>query len=336
MQTQVPHSTGAVEPAAQDDEHDPVQIVVRLAELAARIERVAPGDGLHQTVVPRLTLFRSSGPQPPSHGVHQPALCIIAQGRKMVLLGEERYIYDAANYLVVSQDLPVTGQVIEASSDAPYLCFRLDFDPAEIAELSSSLKMDTCQVAASRPTARGLFVGQVCSPLLEPVLRLMRLLDTPRDIPTLAPLISREILYRLLTSEHGWRLAQSCQSEGRCQRIANAISLLRQRYAEPLRIETLAREVYMSPSSLHHHFKAVTAMSPLQYQKQLRLQEARRLLLLGGIDAATAGHRVGYESPSQFSREYSRLFGVPPARDLKRLHAQRMRPQGTAYAAEAD
>lgn len=309
-------------PAQQeDDDRTRVQTVVRLAELAAWIERFVPGDGLHKTEVPRLTLFRTSGPQPPGHAVAEPALCVIAQGRKQILLGGERYVYDASNYLVVTQDLPVTGQVIEASEEAPYLAFRLDFDPADINEMSMALKMDSCPVTAAKPTSRGMFVGHACHMLLEPVLRMMRLLENPQDIPTLAPLISREILYRLLTSEDGWRLAQVCSSEGRCKRISSAIAWLRDNYSEPLRIEHLAREVHMSASSLHHHFKAVTAMSPLQFQKQLRLQEARRLMLNNGVDAATAGHRVGYESPSQFSREYSRMFGEPPARDLKRLRS---------------
>jgi AraC-like DNA-binding protein len=316
--------TLAPAPGYPEEADSSVKVVVRLAELAARIERFAPHDGLHETPLPRLTLYRTCVTLPPSHTVYEPALCVLAQGRKHVLLGEERYVYDASNYLVVTQDLPMTGHVIEASPEAPYLSLRLTFDPAEIQELGRSLRLDHCEVEAARPTARGLFTGPICADLLDPVLRLVRLLDTPDDIATLGPLYSREILYRLMTSPEGWRLAQICQSEGRCKRIASAIAWLREHYAEPLRIESLARVAHMSPSSLHHHFKAVTAMSPLQYQKQLRLQEARRLLMTGSMDAATAGHRVGYESPSQFSREYSRLHGVPPARDLKRLRAERM------------
>jgi len=308
--------------APEESDRSRVQTVVRLAELAAWIERFAPADGYHKTEVPRLTLFRTTGPQPPGYAVAEPALAVIAQGRKQVQLGDDRYIYDPSNYLIVTQDLPVCGKVIEASPDAPYLAFRLDFDPALITEMAMQLELDRCPETAAKPTSRGMFVGQTDPQLLEPVLRMMRLLETPKDIPMLAPLISREILYRLLTNGDGWRLAQAVAVDGRCKRISNAIAWLRDNYAEPLRIEHLAREVHMSESSLHHHFKAVTAMSPLQFQKQLRLQEARRLMLAHGVDAATAGHRVGYESPSQFSREYSRLFGEPPARDLKRLRSR--------------
>jgi AraC-like DNA-binding protein len=170
-----------------------------------------------------------------------------------------------------------------------------------------------------RASQRGIFTGELSTTLLDPVLRLTRLLDTPEDIPALAPLITREILYRLMRSPDGWRLAQMAVVDGHSQRIALAIGVLSRRFQEPLRVEDLADEVHMSVSSLHQHFKAVTAMSPLQFQKQLRLQESRRIMISEDVDAATAGHRVGYESQSQFNREYSRFFGLPPARDVKRL-----------------
>ncbi len=292
----------------------------RLAELAALIERFTPGDGVHPTAIERMSLIRASRPgDEPLHAVHQPALCIIAQGCKQVMLSEEVYRYDASRYLVVSVDLPVTAQVVEATPRAPYLCFRLDIEPGEIAALILQAGLPA---STQRSSSRGLFLSQTSPLLLDPVLRLVRLLDTPEDIPALAPLAVREILYRLLKSERGWQLNQIATNDSQAQRIARVIRWLKEHFMEPLRIEDIAREVHMSESSLHHHFKAVTAMSPLQYQKQLRLQEARRLMLSEDVDAATAGFRVGYESPSQFSREYSRLFGAPPVRDLRRLREQ--------------
>jgi len=288
----------------------------RMAGLAEAIERAAPRDGVHPTAIERMSLIRSSRPGEPVHALHQPALCIIAQGSKQVILGEEVFLYDASRHLVVSVDLPVTARVLQATPQAPYLCFRLDLDPGELAAMLLQAGLPT---PSQRTSARGVYLGETCPLMLDAVLRLVRLLETPEDIPALAPLAMREILYRLLKGEHGWRLNQIVTANSQAQRIARVIGWLKEHFAEPLRIEDVAREVHMSTSSLHHHFKAVTAMSPLQYQKQLRLQEARRLMLSEDVDAATAGFRVGYESPSQFSREYSRLFGAPPARDQRRL-----------------
>ncbi|WP_224372120.1 AraC family transcriptional regulator [Hyalangium versicolor] len=288
----------------------------RLAELAAWIQRFTPGDGVHPTAIERVSFLRAARPGEPLRVLYQPALCVIAQGSKQVMLGEEVYPYDASHHLVVSVDLPITGQVTRATPKAPYLCFQLDLDPVVLADLI--LKAGLPPPKQQGPS-RGLFLGETSSVLLDVVLRLVRLLETPEDIPTLAPLAIREILYRLLKGEHGWRLAQIATVNSQAQRIARAIGWLKSHFAEPLRIEDVAREVHMSPSSLHHHFKAVTAMSPLQYQKQLRLQEARRLLLSADVDVATAGFRVGYESPSQFGREYRRLFGTPPGQDVRRL-----------------
>lgn len=287
-----------------------------VTELAALMARLTPGDGTHATAIERVSLIRSSRLNEPVHLVHQPAVCIIAQGAKQVMLADEVYLYDASRYLVFSVDLPVTGQVVQAAPEMPYLCLRLDLEPGEIADL---LLQSGVPAPAPQPASRGLYLSEASPSMLDAVIRLVRLLDTPEDIPALAPLAVREILYRLLRGEEGWRLRQIATPDSQAQRIARAIGLLKARFAEPLRIEELARAVHMSPSSLHHHFRAVTAMSPLQYQKQLRLQEARRLMLSENMDAATAGYHVGYESPSQFSREYSRLFGDSPARDLRRL-----------------
>ena len=301
-----------------DAEHP--ELAAPRAELCHWIARHTPGEGLFETAVPGLFFARLTKPGDLNRAVHSPALCVIAQGSKHMMLADELYVYDALRYLVVSLDLPVCGQVVEASPEAPYLSFRLDFDASDIAELM--LRVGPVETGAQR-TARGMFLGRTNGSLLEAVLRLLRLLATPEDIPVLAPLAKQEILYRTLKGEQGWRLGQIASADSQAQRIARAIAWLKAHYAEPLRIEEVAREVHMSTSSLHHHFKAVTALSPLQYQKQLRLQEARRLLMSEACDAATAGHRVGYESPSQFSREYSRLFGAPPARDQRRFRERR-------------
>jgi AraC-like DNA-binding protein len=220
---------------------------------------------------------------------------------------------------VISVDLPVVGQVIEATPAEPYLCLRLELDPGQL----SALMMESGQGALRNQRAErlklGLSVSAIDPSLLDAAVRLARLLEAPNDIPILAPLVEREILYRLLSSEYGDRLRQIAMADHRVVAVNRAIGWLKRNYAAPFRIETVAREARMSPSALHHSFKSVTAMSPLQYQKQLRLQEARRLMLGHAMDAASAGHQVGYESPSQFSREYSRLFGAPPSRDIAKL-----------------
>lgn len=300
-----------------DRPDDQLQTTVMRAELAAMIDRITVTDGGHQTAIPRLMLGRASQVQHPVHSMHEPAFCVLAQGSKRVLLSDEVYVYDSSQYLVVAQNLPVAGQVVDASPEAPYLGLRLSFDVKDIAALA--LEMRLGEALPKRASQRGIFTGELSTTLLDPVLRLTRLLDSPEDIPALAPLITREILYRVMKSPDGWRLAQMAVVDGHSQRIAQAIGVLSRRFQEPLRVEDLADEVHMSVSSLHQHFKAVTAMSPLQFQKQLRLQESRRIMISEDVDAATAGHRVGYESQSQFNREYSRFFGLPPARDIKRL-----------------
>ncbi|WP_341476952.1 AraC family transcriptional regulator [Sphingomonas oleivorans] len=265
-------------------------------------------------MVPRLSLIRASQPTEPRATVYEPALCIVAQGRKRAMLGATIFDYDPAKYLVVSVDLPIVGQVVEASEAEPFLCFRLELDVPALAALLLEMPRD-----AGSGDSAGLAVNAITPDLLDPVIRLMRLLERPADIPILAPLAEREILYRLLLCEQGALLRQIALADSRLSQINRAIGWIKRNYAAPFRIETVAREANMSPSSLHHHFKAVTAMSPLQYQKQVRLQEARRLILAERADAATAGFAVGYESPSQFSREYRRLFGAPPVRDAARL-----------------
>jgi AraC-like DNA-binding protein len=296
--------------------HRVTGIPVRQLELSARVARLAPFDGTHQSVLPSLALIRSSVPTVCMPTIFQPCLAIVVQGRKSALLNDEVFHYDPLNYLVVSVTLAGMGQVLEATPEHPYLSLRLNLDLEEIARLVLELGDRGPSPAAAD---RGLFVARLDEPLLDAVLRMVKLLDTPEDIRVLAPVVQREIYYRLLRGELGYRLVDLAQCEGGNHRIVRAIEWLKQHYAVSLRIEELADAVHMSPSALHHRFKAVTAMSPLQYQKHLRLHEARRLMFADGIESATAGHRVGYESASQFSREYRRLFGAPPRSEIARL-----------------
>ncbi|MFP3518108.1 AraC family transcriptional regulator [Pseudomonas sp. SIMBA_077] len=285
-------------------------------ELANLIDRHTQKDGAFATGIEAFFLSRYSQPMDFSTTQAKPALCIMAQGRKEVRLADEDFAYDPLNYLVVSVSLPISGRIIEASPERPILALRLDIDPIDITTLLSEAGP---MGVPSRPARRGLYVEPIDPPMLDALLRLTRLLDTPKDTSILAPLIRREILYRLLRSPQGYRLYEIASENTQTHRVSRAISWLNEHYEQPLRIDSLAREANLSVSTLHHRFKAMTAMSPLQYQKQLRLNEARRLMLSEGLDASAAGYRVGYESASQFSREYSRQFGAPPARDLARL-----------------
>ncbi|MEK5142159.1 AraC family transcriptional regulator [Paenibacillus sp. FSL M7-0134] len=293
------------------------------AELARLIERFSNQDGVLTTAIPSLHFVRSSNTTVPIHQVHEPALCIVAQGRKVVMLAEESYHYGTSDYLVVSVDLPISGQVIQASAEAPYLCLRLNFDPHQVLDLIKESAFPTSPMPDSR---RGLYVSQTNSLLLDAVVRLVHLLQSPQDVPVLAPLVIREILYRILQGNQGESLKQLVMTGSHSNRIAEVIKRIKQDYDKPLRIEELSKLANMSPSSLHRHFKEVTAMSPMQYQKQLRLQESRRRLLSESADAADVGFQVGYESPSQFSREYARLFGLPPISDIKRLRSDQDHP----------
>lgn len=278
--------------------------------LAPLIERWLPEDGLLDTDLPGLTLYRVSAPIEPIHQVYEPALCVVARGAKTVLLGDKSYRYDPGQYLLVSVDLPVAGQPIEF----PYCAFKLNLSPTVIAEVMLQAR----QGVPTPGFEPGLGVSPLGAPLEEALARLLRLLETPEDAPMLAPLVTREVVYHLLRGPQAAQLQRMVAPE-RGRGVMAAVRWLRENYTQPLRVEDLAREVHMSASGLHHHFKAITAMSPLQYQKQLRLQEARRLLLSKAADAASVSFQVGYNSPSQFSREYSRMFGAPPQRDVARL-----------------
>ena len=288
-------------------------------ELAALLTRHTDGkgNGFHKTAVDGLEFQRESSVSIALHGITEPILAILVQGKKEALLGEEIYRYGAAQYLVVSVDLPLSGFIVEATPDKPYLGFKLNLDPRQLCDTIAA--QTSSSVSKKENSVRGLFVSTADAPLLDCALRLTKLLDTPQHIPMLAPIIIREIYYRLLIGEQGEAVRQIATSGSNMQRISEVLKLIKTDFAQPMRIENLAGQANMSPSSFHHHFKEVTSMSPLQYQKQLRLLEARRLMLAENSDAANAAYQVGYESPSQFSREYSRMLGAPPIRDIERL-----------------
>lgn len=284
-------------------------------ELVEHIIRVIPEDGGCDPL-PGVHLHRSSVPLEPTHGVLRPSFCVVAQGSKEVFLGECRYQYDPLHYLLATVELPTVSRVLEASQARPYLSIRLELDPV----LVSAVMLEADHAAPARYSdVRAVDVSTLDINLLDATVRLVRLLESPTEAPVLMPLITREIIYRLLMSEQGSRLRHLALLGGYTPHIARAIERLRHDFDQPLRIEQIAQELGMSVSSFHHHFKAVTAMSPLQFQKQLRLQEARRLMLGEDLDAASAGFRVGYTDASHFNREYKSLFGVPPMRDVQRL-----------------
>jgi AraC-like DNA-binding protein len=291
----------------------------QLREMVDLIARHTPEDGVSSSPIQRLDLIRSSRPTEPMPTVYQPSLCLVAQGRKQAVLADRVFVYEPARYLIVGVDLPIMGHVVEASPERPYLCLRFGFDPVALGQLV--LEAPAAVPADGALPALGLTLCDAGPALLDAAVRLLRLLDDPGGAPVLAPLAERELLYRLLTGPYGATMRQIATGRSRTARVARAVAWIRRHFTTPFSVEHLAAEAGMSPSSLHAHFKAVTAMSPLQFQKQLRLQEARRLMLAEALDAATAGFRVGYDSPSQFSREYRRLFGAPPQRDVNRLRA---------------
>ncbi len=287
-------------------------------ELAALMARHTGGKrgNFHPTAIAPLSFVRSNARSTTDYYVDEPRLVIIVQGKKEMFLGEETYQYSAGQYLVVSVDLPMSGGVVEATPDKPFLGLKLTLDLMQLCDLVTQIS--PCWEKKEN-SIRGLSVGNSDAALMECALRLVKLLDTPQHIPILAPMMIRELHYRLLIGEQGKAVHQIATSGSTMQRIASAIKFIKADFTKPLRIEDLARRINMSTSSFHQHFRQVTSMSPLQYQKQLRLFEARRLMLAENADAMSAAYRVGYESPSQFSREYSRLFGAPPMRDIQRL-----------------
>ncbi|OMF81182.1 AraC family transcriptional regulator [Paenibacillus peoriae] len=285
-------------------------------ELTGLIERHSLQNSTKETAVPSLFFYQHSSITEPAYRVYKPSFCVVVQGLKEILLAQERFEYGPSNYLIASMNLPVIGQIIKASADSPYLSLKLEFTQNQILEVLNDCDI---KVTSKDNAKRALFVGRMESSIQDAVLRLARLLDTPGEIPFLAPLYTREILYRLLQGPYGVELAQIAVEGSSTYRIREAIDHIVRNWDQSFRIEDLADTASMSVSSFHRHFKEVTAMSPIQFQKQLRLQEARRILLAESADAADVAFRVGYESSSQFSREYSRMFGAPPRADIKRL-----------------
>ena len=295
--------------AANDPQH-------QQTGLAGRIDRWTVGRNHLATAIEGLSLHRWETPTEPVSYLMPPSLCLIGQGRKQLLLGDEHFEYDAHRFLITSVDLPVVTRVVDASPDKPYLGLAMALDLRLIAQLMLSSTTTSAPLSQDRI---GVAVSEVPSLLLDAFSRLIDLLDHPQDIPALAPLIKQEIFYRLLVGEQGPRLRQITAEDSHSYQIAQAINWLRDHFDQPLRIEDLASRAGLSASAFHHHFRAMTAMSPLQFQKRIRLNEARRLMLTERLDASTAAFEVGYESPSQFSREYNRLFGAPPMRDIRNL-----------------
>jgi len=289
-------------------------IYAQIAELVARYAN----DDNPESAIGGLYLTRRCSPSGRLHIDQRPSFWLVAGGRKCLTVGDEELHYGVGDCLLVALDLPATARILQASETEPHLCVGVAINPARLAELIGRLPE---QASASPSGMRGVAVNPASPELLDATLRLLRLLERPADVAAMAPLIEQEILYRLLSGPHGARLLHIAMAEGQGHRVTRAVAWLREHFAQPLRIEALADHVGMSESSLHHHFKAVTNMTPMQYQKQLRLYEARRLMLVENMDVGTAGYSVGYQSPSQFSREYRRLYGLSPARDLEALRA---------------
>ncbi|HHK8520073.1 TPA: AraC family transcriptional regulator N-terminal domain-containing protein [Vibrio parahaemolyticus] len=285
-------------------------------KLAKLIDRWTGNANQYDTPISGLRFSRWTTPTPPTSYTHNPSICLIAQGRKRVLLGEDSFIYDANHFLISSVDLPIIANIIEASEEQPYLGLIMELDLTEISQLIVDSELAFTQ---SKEAQKGIAVGELSESLLDAFVRLAELLDEGQNIKILAPIIKREIFYRLLMSEQGTRLHQIVTAGSHSHQIAKAIDWLKNNFVKPLSVGDLASFTGMSKSSFYTHFRSMTSMTPLQFQKKLRLSEARRLMLTENLDAMAATFKVGYESPSQFSREYSRLFGAPPSKDIKLL-----------------
>jgi AraC-like DNA-binding protein len=296
-------------------ERDVLVMEAYQSELVERIARAITEDGRIEPFKD-VYLSRFSAPTSPFLNQSAPSVHVIAQGSKEAELGNERYRYDPYHYCIGTVELPLVTQVIEASREKPYLSISLELDPV----LVGSVMSEAGQAPPPEPTdVKAISVNSLGADLLDAVVRLVRLVENPTEAPVLVPLVKREIVYRLLLGEQGERLRHIASLSGYTPPIAKVIERLHKDYDQPIRIENIARELGMSVSGFHHHFKAVTAMSPLQFQKRLRLQEARRLMLAEGLDAANAGYSVGYHNAAHFNREYKKMFGLPPMRDIERL-----------------
>ncbi len=295
---------------------NPLIITASTRQLAQLIFKHTQNKNFAELSIPGVRLSHWQHATPPASYTHKAAICLIAQGKKRVLLGEESYVYDASHFLVSSVDLPIVANIIEASPNRPYLGIIMEMDLREISQLIAEGELG---FETSKKAQRGMAVGELTEPLLNAFIRLLSLQDEPDSIQILAPVIKREIFYRLLKTQQGVLLNQIVTSGSHSHQIANAIDWLKKNFAKPLSVGELARNCGMSKSAFYTHFRAMTSMTPLQFQKTLRLSEARRLMLTENLDATAATFKVGYESPSQFSREYRRQFGAPPAKDIKAL-----------------
>lgn len=296
-----------------DADNRPSRVAELRAELARKIAAHARFEGEHATSVPGLMLYRRTDTSPCYPAAFEPSFSIFVQGQKRITLGGTTYLCDGSTFLLSSLDLPVVSQIVEASKQVPFLSMLLKLDMSAVRDILNHSEFQSLNGSAD---ATGLAIGKTTMDLLKPSSRLLDLLDAPEDISFLSSLIQREIVYRLLRGPQGARLRAIATVGDQSHRTAKAIAWLRANYAKPLRVEELAEIARMGMSTLHHHFRALTAMSPLQYQKQLRLVAARERMLIEGLDAASAAFEVGYESPSQFNREYKRFFGQPPIRDV--------------------
>jgi len=304
------------EPPARLDLHGDDELAIGHSRLASRILKHLGRTGDHSSEVPGLSFYRRDSYCEPACVFYEPSLSLVIQGRKRVALGTETIEYDAGRFMLTSVELPTVSQVLDGSEAHPFLSMMLKLDLTTVREVGSEIDLHGIETGNA---AAGMNVGLVTAKLMDAINRLAALEETPRDIPILGRLVFREIVYCVLVGPAGAQLRQIATQGSRCSRVGEVISWLREHYAEPIRIEALADMAGMGVSTLHHHFKAITRMSPLQYQKQIRLHEARHILLSGSLDAATVALRVGYESVTQFSREYKRLFGNPPIRDISRL-----------------
>src|SRR5580693_9189768 len=297
-------------------ENDP-SVTQVLKELAGSIDKALDGAANLSTDVPGLALYRNTAPTAPNPCTYEPSLLLIPQGKKRVELGKQSYVFGGSTFLLTSIELPIISRVSVASVEKPYLAFFLKLDMGIVRDV---LHTEEVRIAPSVGT-RGMVLGEVTVELLAPCSRMVQLLDTPQDVPFFGKLLQREIIYRLLQGPQGGRLRSVATKEYQSYLTAKAVTWLRENFEKTLNVDELASMAGMSRSTLHHHFRGLTAMSPLQFQKQLRLRTAREKMLAEELDAASAAFAVGYESPSQFNREYKRFFGKPLMRDVQALRA---------------
>ena len=292
--------------------------ITQQKELRLLIDKYSKNEGLNHTCISGLNCYKMTAPSTMVSAIYNPLLCLVVEGQKEVAIEQDVYQYSASEFLVVAVDLPVLSRVTQATESEPYLCFSLAISPDILSDLITQIDLDKYR-ESQNSTSRGLFVGKADDMLTDSILRLARLLDSPQDIAPLAPMVIREIHYRLLQCGYGQTIAQMAIAGSNMQRIAQVINMLKNDFSKSIHIEEMADMAHMSPSSFYYHFKSVTALTPLQFQKRLRLLEARRLMLTEMADATRASYRVGYESPSQFSREYTRMFGAPPMSHIAML-----------------